>query len=178
MNKKYYGNYAATILSYDGDARTAMVNIPSVTDGLSGGIKATFAYPVGDDDKDTERQILDDTDCYIFFQSGEPSSPVVFAFRSHGVGAVVDHRRIRQANIELLASAKITLEAANEINLNARTVRINAENLIITAKTEQKGDFGVEGATVLEKTTIEGRDFGEHGHKKVKSGDDNSGGVV
>lgn len=111
MNKGFFGDYPATIISYDKKGRTARISIPSVTDGLENGITATFAYPVGDDDKDTEREILAGAECYIFFLQGDPSSPVIWAYRSHGTGAVVDTRRIRQENIELLARTKITAKA-------------------------------------------------------------------
>jgi len=111
MNKSFLGDYPATIVSYDADGRTARVSIPSVTDGLPDGITTTFAYPVGDDDKDTEREILAGAECYIFFLQGDPSSPVIWAYRSHGKGAVVDTRRIRQENIELLARTNITVKA-------------------------------------------------------------------
>lgn len=111
MNKSYFGDYPATILSYDAAGRTARVSIPTVTDGIDQGIIATFAYPVGDDDKDTEREILPGAECYIFFLQGDPSSPVIWAYRSHGTGAVVDTRRIRQENIELLARANILAKA-------------------------------------------------------------------
>jgi hypothetical protein len=62
------------------------VTIPSITDGLDEGITATFAYPVEDDDFDTERQILPGADCYIFFLQGDPYSPVIWAFRSMVLG--------------------------------------------------------------------------------------------
>lgn len=50
----------AKILSYDAQNRTAKIHIPGLTDGASTGLTATFAYPVGDSDKDTEREILEE----------------------------------------------------------------------------------------------------------------------
>ncbi|TPS40987.1 hypothetical protein [Acinetobacter baumannii] len=44
----------AKILSYNAKGRTAQVHIHGLTDGASEGITATFAYPVGDSDLDTE----------------------------------------------------------------------------------------------------------------------------
>lgn len=122
MNKNYFGDYPATIVSYDGNSRTAKVSIPTVTDGLDEGITATFAYPVGDDDKDTEREILAGAECYVFFLQGDPYSPVIWAFRSHGTGAVIDTRRIRQENIELLARANIKIKA--------RTIEIDGSETV------------------------------------------------
>lgn len=173
MNKMFYGNYPATILSYDPQARTAQVDIPSVTDGLEDGITATFAYPVGHDDKDTEILIVPGCECYVFFQQGKPENPVIAFYRSHGTGAVVDYRRIRQKNIELLATAKINLQATESIDLTAETVTINASNLVINADTKVTGSSTLEGAT-----TIQGRSFLGHSHSGVRGGSDNSGGVT
>lgn len=122
MNKSFNGDYPATILSYDKENRTARVNIPTVTDGLEEGITATFAYPVGHDDKDTEIEILAGAECYIFFLQGVPSSPVIWAYRSHGSGAVVDTRRIRQENIELLARVNVKIEA--------KTIHVHASDMV------------------------------------------------
>lgn len=172
MNKMFYGNYPATILSYDPQARTAQVDIPSVTDGLEDGITATFAYPVGHDDKDTELLIVPGCECYVFFQQGKPENPVIAFYRSHGTGAVVDYRRIRQKNIELLATAKINLQADESIDLTAKSVTINADQLTINANTKVTGSSTLEGVT-----TIQGRSFLGHSHNGVRGGSDSSGGV-
>jgi hypothetical protein len=101
----------AKILSYNAMARTAKVHIHGMTDGASEGLTATFAYPVGDSDKDTEREILTGEDVYVFFENGEDSRPVIAFFSSHGEEPVVDIRRIRQENIELLARSNIKAQA-------------------------------------------------------------------
>ena len=48
----------AKILSYDAATRTAKVQIEGLTDGAEDGLTATFAYPTGYDDRDTEIQVL------------------------------------------------------------------------------------------------------------------------
>ena len=48
----------AKILSYDAATRTAQVQIDGLTDGAENDLTATFAYPVGHDDRDTEIQVL------------------------------------------------------------------------------------------------------------------------
>lgn len=101
----------AKLLSYDAVKRTAQVHIFGLTDGASQGLTATFAYPVGDDDRDTERQIVEGNDVFVFFDDGDEASPVIAFFSSHGKGNVLDVRRIRQKNIELLATTKAYLEA-------------------------------------------------------------------
>ena len=73
----------AKILSYDAQSRTAKIHIPGLTDGASTGLTATFAYPVGDSDKDTEREILEGEDVYIFFENNEQSRPVIAFYSSH-----------------------------------------------------------------------------------------------
>ena len=178
MNKSFNGDYPATILSYDKENRTARVNIPTVTDGLEEGITATFAYPVGHDDKDTEIEILAGAECYIFFLQGVPSSPVIWAYRSHGSGAVVDTRRIRQENIELLAKTNLNLTAGEVIDLTAKKVIINAE-LVVNGKSLLNGSLEVSGTSDLNGiTTIEGKPYKIHNHLFVKSGNDESGGVA
>jgi len=101
----------AKILSYDADQRTAQVQIDGLTDGAEDGLTATFAYPVGHDDRDTEIQVLAGAEVYVFFAGGQLDSPVIAFYRSHGEGAVVDTRRIRQKNIKILASNSISIEA-------------------------------------------------------------------
>lgn len=101
----------AKILSYDARQRTAQVQIDGLTDGAEDGLTATFAYPVGHDDRDTEIQVLVGAEVYVFFAGGQLDSPVIAFYRSHGEGAVVDTRRIRQKNIKILASNSISIEA-------------------------------------------------------------------
>ncbi|EPU0939844.1 hypothetical protein ACVULL_003811, partial [Acinetobacter baumannii] len=128
MNK-YYGHYPATIISVDRKGRTAKIKVPPITDGLDSGITATFEYALGENDLDTEIEILAGTDVYVFFLQGDPYSPVISGSRSHGKDAEVGHRRIRQENIELIAQHNISL-IADEILLEAKTVKIKAEKII------------------------------------------------
>lgn len=186
MSKNYSGFFQAKIVSYNDLARTARVTIPTVTDGIDEGITATFAYPVGHDDRDTELEILSGADCYIFFQQGDPSSPVIWAYSSHGVGAVIDYRRIRQENIELLARANINIEAEETLHLKAKNVIIDAETMIVNTTTyivkgdsTHDGDNTVTGkSNLLGAVSIEGQPYEEHAHDKVQNGNGTSGGVV
>ncbi|GAA5003279.1 hypothetical protein GCM10023206_06810 [Acinetobacter puyangensis] len=109
------------MLSYDASNRTAKVHIFGLTDGASEGLTATFAYPVGDDDRDTERQIVLQNDVYVFFEGGDEARPVIAFYSSHGSGNTTDIRRIRQKNIELLATAKVAI-AAPEIYLTGHVI--------------------------------------------------------
>lgn len=103
--------YRAKILSYNAQNRTANVHIIGLTDGAEDGLTATFAYAVGDDDRDTELKIVAGNDCYVFFESNDPARPVIAFYASHGTGALTDIRRIQQKNIELLAQSGINIEA-------------------------------------------------------------------
>ncbi|MEY2863590.1 MAG: hypothetical protein RLY58_1297 [Pseudomonadota bacterium] len=107
----HLGFYPAKILSYNAAARTAQISIAGITDGAEDGLKATFAYPVGDDDKDTEREILPGADVYVFFEQSDTGCPVIAFYRSHGEGALKDVRRIRQKQIELIAENSALIEA-------------------------------------------------------------------
>lgn len=178
MSKSYAGFFPAKIVSYNAKARTVKVSIPTVTDGLESGITAKIAYPVGHDDKDTEIEIKEGADCYIFFEQGDPSSPVMWAYSSHGVGAIVDYRRIRQENIELLAKANININAEDTIHLKATKVIIDAE-LVINGDQTVNGNSTTIGTSDLQGvTTIENKPYGSHGHLLVKTGNDTSGGVA
>lgn len=126
----------AILVSYDKVNRTAMVNIPGLTDGEPNGIGAMIAYPVGDDDLDTERELIPGADVWVFFENGDTTMPVIAFYRRHGKGrAVTDVRRIRQKNIELLARSTVNIDATDLVNINAKTINISADNINMTAKT-------------------------------------------
>ncbi len=178
MNRNYSGFWKGNIVSYNGKARTARITIPTLTDGIDDGITATFAYPVGHDDKDTEIQILAGADCYVFFEQLDPASPVIFAYSSHGTGAVTDVRRIRQENIELLAKANINIETKDTITLKAGTVIIDA-NVIMKKNSTTEGNNTVNGTSDLKgAVTIKGKPYDSHGHLDVENGSGTSGGVA
>lgn len=165
MNK-YFGDYPAKILSVDKESKTARVSMEPFTKGLEEEVTATFAFPVGHDDRDTEIEVLEGAECYIFFLQGEPRSPVIWSYRSHGKDSVVDYRRIRQENIELLARNRINIEAQEELNLTAKRITINAtEQLIINANSKQNGTQEVtEKSTLAVDATIGGMNFSVHYH--------------
>ena len=134
--------YRAKILSYNAQNRTANVHIIGLTDGAEDGLTATFAYAVGDDDRDTELKIVAGNDCYVFFESNDPARPVIAFYASHGTGALTDIRRIQQKNIELLAQIKATIEA-NTIHLKGNLI-IDG-NITHTGNTTQIGNNIVNG---------------------------------
>lgn len=177
MSKKYNGFFQAKIVSYSAKSRTARVTIPTITDGIDEGIMASFAYPVGHDDRDTELEILTNADCYIFFQQGEPSSPVIWAYSSHGKGNVIDYHRIRQENIELLARVNIRLNAEDTIHLSAKNLIIDAENVTInTAEHKVNGNSTTTGTSDLKgDLKVNDQPYKLHAHLNVKSGSDESG---
>ena len=157
----------AKILSYQATGRTAKVHIHGMTDGASEGLTATFAYPVGDSDKDTEREILEGEDVYVFFENGEESRPVIAFFSSHGEAPVVDVCRIRQENIELLAKSQVYIEAPE--------VRIKAK-LILEGDFEHQGNQKTEGM-ISATVDVVAADVSvkSHPHINVRSGTDDSG---
>ncbi|WP_440464320.1 hypothetical protein [Psychrobacter sp. ASPA161_6] len=173
--------HPAKLISYDKVNRTAKVSIAGLTDGVEDGITAMLAYPIGDDDLDTERELLPGADVWVFFEQGDTSMPVIAFYRRHGQGkAVIDTRRIRQENIELLARSTITLDAkdfvnikAETINLDASTVNLKASNFNITAQTNAKGDINQVGdyfmagnQTINGGQTING-DSVSYGNQKI-----------
>lgn len=129
--------YPAKLLSYDNKNRTCQVAIVGLTDGLDDGLTASIAYPVGDDDKDTDRLLMAGSDVWVFFEAGDVAYPVVAFFRSHKADVALNTRRIRQKNIELLANQQITLACD--------TLDIHAKNINITGSLNIKGDTNQQG---------------------------------
>lgn len=163
----------AKILSYDAAKRTAQVHIHGLTDGASQGLTATFAYPVGDDDRDTERQIVLGNDVYVFFEDGDESCPVIAFYSSHGTGAEVDKRRIRQKNIELLATTKAYIDAP--------TIHLKG-NVIIDGNIKHTGNQTTTGKIVAflarQKATIEAPSIHLRGEAKITGNEQVTGNVI
>lgn len=149
--------YPATLVSYDSTNRTAKVSIAGLTDGVADGITAMLAYPIGDDDLDTERELIAGADVWVFFEQGDTSMPVIAFYRRHGQGrAAVDVRRIRQENIELLARANVTITANDLIFIKANQVTIEGE-LLIKGNVTHKGNSNQTGnATIKGNQAING----------------------
>lgn len=157
----------ARILSYDASSRTAQVHIFGLTDGASDGLTATFAFPVGDDDRDTEIKIMDNVsslpDVFVFFDGGNHECPVVAFFSSHGEGNIQDIRRIRQKNIELLAEDKIYQEA--------NIIHLSASKVIIDADIEHTGNQNTTGTVTADTDVVGGgKSLKSHTHGGVDSG--------
>lgn len=140
----------AKILSYNAKGRTAQVHIHGLTDGASEGITATFAYPVGDSDLDTEIQIVDGEDVYVFFENGNEERPVIQSYVSHGDGAIVGVRRIRQDNIEFISKENLKVDSGT-------TVAIKTPLMNVQANTQQTGNSTLTGnSTVVGNTSVAG----------------------
>ncbi|MDV7527400.1 interleukin-like EMT inducer domain-containing protein [Acinetobacter baumannii] len=140
----------AKILSYNAKGRTAQVHIHGLTDGASEGITATFAYPVGDSDLDTEIQIVDGEDVYVFFENGNEERPVIHSYVSHGDGAIVGVRRIRQDNIEFISKENLKVDSGT-------TVAIKTPLMNVQANTQQTGNSTLTGnSTVVGNTSVAG----------------------
>lgn len=144
------GYKRAKILSYNAKGRTAQVHIHGLTDGASEGITATFAYPVGDSDLDTEIQIVDGEDVYVFFENGNEERPVIHSYVSHGDGVIVGVRRIRQDNIEFISKENLKVDSGT-------TVSIKTPLMNVQANTQQTGNSTLTGnSTVVGNTSVAG----------------------
>ena len=180
--------HPATLVSYDNKKRTAKVTIVGLTDGVDEGITAMLAYPIGDDDLDTERELLAGADVWVFFEQGDTAMPIIAFYRRHGEErAVIDVRRIRQQNIELLARAKVTITANDLVFIKAQQITIEGEVLItgnVTHKgnSSQTGNAAIKGSqTINGGHTVTGESV-SHGNQTINgsiraTGDIKSGGV-
>lgn len=155
--------HPAKLISYDKVNRTAKVAIAGLTDGVEDGITAMLAYPIGDDDLDTERELLPGADVWVFFEQGDTSMPVIAFYRRHGQGlATVDVRRIRQENIEVLARSTITLDAKDFVNIKAETVNIEASTINLKA-----GDFNVTAETSVKGNISQVGNYSMQGNQSI-----------
>lgn len=165
-------HYPAKIISYNAKERTANVSISGLTDGLDEGLKALLAYPIGDDDLDTERELLAGTDVWVFFENGDQHAPVVAFYRSHGTGrAVVNCRRIRQENIELLARRNLTLTAGDVASITAKTINLVAEKINIDGDITHNGNQNTTGTITGTNDVVGGgKSLKSHNHGGVRTG--------
>lgn len=177
--KPYF--YPAKIIRYNAHERTAQVSITGLTDGLAEGLTALLAYPIGDDDLDTEREILANADVWVFFENGDQHFPVIAFYRSHGKGrAVVNTRRIRQRNIELLAKSTITLNAGEVANITAQTINItglvniqgniNHQGNLTQTGHLSTGQITASGSISSPNVMSDGKSFNHHRHTGVENG--------
>lgn len=158
----------AKIISYDKVNRTAQVSIAGLTDGANDGITAMLAYPIGDDDRDTERELIAGADVWVFFEQGDTTMPVIAFYRRHGQGlATVDVRRIRQQNIEVLARANLTLNAADIVSIQAKTININADDINIRGEINHVGDYFMAGNQTINGGQIINGNSTSHGNQTI-----------
>ncbi|HHP4741226.1 TPA: interleukin-like EMT inducer domain-containing protein, partial [Acinetobacter baumannii] len=107
-------------------------------------------YPVGDSDLDTEIQIVDGEDVYVFFENGNEERPVIHSYVSHGDGAIVGVRRIRQDNIEFISKENLKVDSGT-------TVSIKTPLMNVQANTQQTGNSTLTGnSTVVGNTSVAG----------------------
>lgn len=147
----YNGFYRAKILSYNAQNRTAQIHINGLTDGASDGITATFAYAIGEDDRDTEIKIDvgGSQDVFVFFEGGDTACPVIAFYASHGVGAMVDTRQIRQQNINILTEQVLKLASEQKIEIHAKNIEIHGN-------VKHIGDWDTQGMITASDDVIAG----------------------
>lgn len=160
--------HPAQIISYDKVNRTAQVSIAGLTDGANDGITAMLAYPIGDDDRDTERELIAGADVWVFFEQGDTTMPVIAFYRRHGQGlSTIDVRRIRQQNIEVLARANLTLRAADIMSIQAKTININADDINIRGEINHVGDYFMAGNQTINGGQIINGNSTSHGNQTI-----------
>jgi hypothetical protein len=169
--------HPARLINYDKINRTAQVTIAGLTDGVDTGITAMVAYPIGDDDLDTERELIKGADVWVFFEQGDTSMPVIAFYRRHGQGrAAIDVRRIRQENIEVLARASLTLSARDFIDIKAAQINIEGQ-VNINGSISQTGDYALTGSLIASSdVSASGVSLNSHKHGGVRSGGSSTSG--
>lgn len=135
------GLYPATIAHYDAPSRTARIHLASLTDGTDG-LLAHIAYPVGEQESDTERALHKGQRVWVFFENGDVSAPVI-AFYRLGAG-MTDTQRLRQTNIEILAKSQLKL-AGDNIRLDGDDIAMRARHITIDGDVTITGRVRVMG---------------------------------
>ena len=103
---------AAVVKEYSPASHRARIEIPGMTDGADTLPEAEIMYPIGELHSDTEILIREGDKVYIdWLIDGDSRTPVIVGYRNPKTGNLVDIRRIRQANIELIADSHILLDA-------------------------------------------------------------------
>lgn len=159
-----FGFYPATILSYNGDSKTAQVSIEPYTSGSEDGIQAKIAYPVGFTDNDLELSIVPNTEAWVFFEKGQFKNPVIGFFRTKQAGSTTGILRIRQKTIELIA---------DEIKFIANTTTTGDATTQGDSTTE--GNISTQGTVTSDGDMIAaGVSATGHDHGGVQSGSSNT----
>ncbi len=105
---------------------------------------------------------------YVFFEDGDESCPVIAFYSSHGIGAEVDKRRIRQKNIELLATTKAYIDAPT-IHLKGNVI-IDGD-VTHNGNTSQTGNQTTSGTVTAAVDVVGGgKSLKTHTHGGVDTG--------
>lgn len=159
------GRYPAVVKTYDQGSRACGVEIPGLTDGSDVLLNAEIEYPIGEKsrsgDYTTEIEILPGDTVWISFIGGDCRYPIITGWRNPKSGNSVDWRRWHHANMELIADGML--------RINATTVEINADNVIINGNTKITGDM-------LTHNNVNVGD--DHKHSGVDAGSSNTGNPV
>lgn len=130
------GRYPAEIESYDQASRTCRVHVYGLTDGSSERPIADIEYPIGDRSAETELKILPGDSVWVSFMGGDSRHPIVTGFRNPRAGNGVNWRKFHHANVELSATGKFVIQAA-EIELVSGKLTHNGVD--ISDKHKHKG---------------------------------------
>lgn len=131
--------YAAVIKSYIPDKHRARVEIFGLTDDTSGIYpEAEIAYAIGDSCNDTETLIKPGDAVWVTFgMCGDSRTPIIVAYRNAHSGNTVGTRRIRQKNIEIIATGSITINAPN--------IKLVHSQLTSTGTNTMQGQTNLDG---------------------------------
>ncbi len=105
----------------DRDRREIRVSIPPLTDGASEWPLAEMCYPIGDDSDNTEIRVVEGKPIWIAFRAGDQRFPVIMGSRPVNVGNEVGTRRWNHDNIEHNADQKHTINAGQDVVIQAGT---------------------------------------------------------
>jgi hypothetical protein len=148
MSRASLGSWTPGIIdSVDAATRVVRVQIPGLTDGAQQLPEADICYPVGDDSRETDRQLKPGALVWLDFVGGNPKYPIITGYRCPQQGNAVGTRHIAQQKIELVADTDMALSAKD----GTMTIKAGTKLVFEAPNFEFKGEATFSGPVTLQK---------------------------
>lgn len=133
--QSFAGRYPATVKRYDKEKRQCAIEVKSLTEGADGDLMAEIEYPIGDNSRKTDIEILTGDTVWIEFIAGDPRYPIITGWRNPNAGNEIDLRFWHQKNI--------TIHADELLILKGGRVRIQSDDVVIEGTSFKHNDKNV-----------------------------------
>lgn len=134
----------AEVASWDG--KTMRVFIQGYTDGADLGMKAEVCFPFSDRPDYTGFHIEAGDAVWVFFNDGDPNSPIVMGFRHFNTGGSKDIRRFRHTHFEAHASDTMKQTSQTHLVEAGSLVEVKCGNIVLKGNVKIEGSLSTTGA--------------------------------